>query len=461
MIELRDYQRKGVEYLIKEGGGFLWDEPGLGKTRQGIVAAKKLGGPALVVCPASLRRWWRQAINDLYPKDKILVAGVGGRFAGPSLSELATNGAGQFPWWTVVHYTGLRMNLEEYQSINWNVVICDEVHYIKNRKAQRTEAIYKVAPLHCHRIGLTATPWSTNPADLWSQLRWMDPTNPSLRSYWKFFNQFVEYEVRKSRSGKTFRDVRGGKNLEDLTRVMSRYGIRRSKKTVAPELPPIIDTRMPVEIEGRQKTTYHKLKKKDAVEFEFPPGDDDQSFRLVIPNALARMTRLEQFLSHPWTFVSGLKGAKLQWLLEWSEGNNQEQAVIATRFKASAERIALELNADGAITGDMHENERERVLRRWKMGKRQYLVGTIGTIGTGFNLQEAYTLVLYDQVYSPIEMEQVRHRTHRINTDHPVQVVYLHCEGTTNDIVLGNFVHKWQQQQMVRKFLEHLQAEER
>lgn len=455
MIELYEYQKEGVEYILEHGRGFLWDEPGLGKTVQSIVAARRLGGPVLVVCPNSLKGWWRSEIRRMYPEDLIMVAGTGGRFPhSPRLSELADR-PGRFPWWTIVHYTGLRINTDEFTEILWKTVIADECHFAKNRKAKRTQALKMVTPVHANRIGLTATPFSNNPADLWSQLRWMNPHVDALKSYWRFYDTFVDYDFER-RGRARYRKVKGGKNPELLAKLMSAFGIRRTKKVVAPQLPPITDTVMPLDIEDKQLSVYKQLKKKSSVEFEFPEGDNDQQVRMVIPNVLARITRMEQWLSHPWTFTGGVKGAKLQWVKDWASYYG-EPAVIATRFKASAERVSKEIDARHHITGDVSVGAREAIVQDWKDGNQQYLVGTIDTLGTGLNLDRAHTMVMYDQVYSTITMEQARQRIHRVTTDHPVQIIYLACEGTTNDVVLGSFVNNWKQIQMVRAFLQHIQ----
>jgi SNF2 family DNA or RNA helicase len=36
-FKLKPYQKQGIQYLVERGGGFVWDQPGLGKTIQGIV----------------------------------------------------------------------------------------------------------------------------------------------------------------------------------------------------------------------------------------------------------------------------------------------------------------------------------------------------------------------------------------------------------------------------------------
>jgi SNF2 family DNA or RNA helicase len=129
-----------------------------------------------------------------------------------------------------------------------------------------------------------------------------------------------------------------------------------------------------------------------------------------------------------------------------------------THFVESAKAVAYELGVD-YIVGDVSQEERETTLARWKSGETQFLVGTIGTLGTGLNLAEAYTLVFYDQVYDPIQMRQAKDRIHRITTDHPVQAIYLVVEGTTNEIVYESFSENLSRMELVKRFVEHINKE--
>jgi len=138
-IDLYPFQKEGIQFLIDNAGGMLWDEPGLGKTTQAIVAARELTDehePILVVCPNALKSWWRREIKKIFPSDasKIAVAGVGGRFK-TDISRMK---------WVIIHYTGLRMRRKSLPAILWGAVVLDECHYIKNRKAQRTAAVLAV-----------------------------------------------------------------------------------------------------------------------------------------------------------------------------------------------------------------------------------------------------------------------------------------------------------------------------
>lgn len=203
---------------------------------------------------------------------------------------------------------------------------------------------------------------------------------------------------------------------------------------------------------------------------------------------------MEQWLSHPWSFMSSVEGIKLQWLKEWTSGYT-EQAVIACRFKETARRIATILketsvsglasargfgqftasSVKGAgsagatgvggfkslcrypVTGDISVGARNTIIEDWKAGNQQFLVGTIDTIGIGLSFENAHAMVCFDQMYSVIKMEQLYHRVHRITTDHPVEVIYLYIQGTTNEITLKSVTHRWRQVEMVREFLRHIQ----
>lgn len=464
---LYDYQREAVKWLVQQGRGFLWDAPGLGKTRQLCAAAKHLADrePILVVCPNSLKGWWKEEIQTLYPSAQVLVASRAGRFEHSASGRPLSRGGlplyrirerNLMPQWVICHYTGLRLSCEQYAAVRWGSVVLDECHYIKNRSAARTKAVMNATPPSAHRLGATATPFSRNPADVWSQLHWMYPGSKALRSYWNFFELFVDYTLEQNQyTGRSYRQVHGGKNLEELARLLAIFGLRRSKAEVAAQLPPITDTHLPLICNGRQREVYEALADRTEVEFAIrDTSGSDELTPVIIPNILARMVKLERWLSHPWVFDPGVKGAKFEWLEEWVAGYD-EQAVIVTRFKHSAEHIARHLECR-AVTGNIPQKLRGPVIKEWQKGAQQFLVGTINVLGTGLNLDAAHTLVCYDQMSDAILMEQVRERIHRVTTTHPTQVIYLYCADTINEVTLHSFLNKWNTIQQVRAFLEML-----
>lgn len=473
MRQLYPFQEEGVDFLVQHGGGFLWDDPGLGKTTTAAVAADKLGkGPNLVVCPSMLRMHWRRELKALFPGARIYHATTAGRFQvlrGRKLVEISLPEAIELsgmPDWVVVHYTGLRLSVEAFASVNWSAVIADECHYIKNRSAARTKALMEATPNLAYRIGCTATPQNKSAADLWSQLRWRAPHQASLGNYYRWCGIFVEYEKGfNPHTGQTFKREIGTKNQEALAKVLNLYGISRSKQQVAPQLPAIRDIDVPLELEGRSAKIYKAIMNKNQVDLGVRDSTDEAVItRVTLPNVLARLTRAEQWLSHPWTTDSGVKGSKLEWLIDWAS-SYEYPFVVITRFKETSRHIA-KLFGTQSVTGDTHKKIRQQLLDAWtnaptgKTRENQILVGTAQVLGTGLNLQRGYAMVCYDSLYDSIVMQQARERIHRINSDHPVDIYWLYNVGTTNEIIQQVVRGRMDELELVKRFIRLLRAEE-
>ena len=443
MDALRPHQVEGVKFLRKHGGGCLWDDPGLGKTRMAIVAAADRT-PVLVVCPSTLRAWWEHEIKVCYPDATVYVAEVGGRIHGTDVDKL-------FPAdWTVVHYTGLRLACDAYRLVIWGAVIADESHFVAHANTQRAKALKLVTPVDAMRICLTATPFSTVVADLWSQLAWTSHAfKMRYLSYWSFYDEYVKHKRVRSGSGQVRRVPTGVRNEKALAELMSEYGLHRSNIRVVPT------QEMPLLLEGRQATLYAALKRR--VEVAIRDSLTGEVTGVLIRNTLSRILHLERLLSCPWTMDKGVEGVKLRWVFEWAQGY-PKPAVIVTHFKKSAIGVAERLGTT-AITGDVPDAKRQEIIAAWKAGEQQFLVGTIHTLGTGLNLERGWVMVFYDSVWSPILMAQARDRINRMTTDHPIQILYLYVPGTVSELILRSWQQKWDQRRLVMEFLKGMEAD--
>ena len=69
-MELFEYQKQGISFLVNNSGGMLLDEQGLGKTIQALEAVKKTNAKVLViVCPAIMRGTWLHHVANLMPSN--------------------------------------------------------------------------------------------------------------------------------------------------------------------------------------------------------------------------------------------------------------------------------------------------------------------------------------------------------------------------------------------------------
>ena len=138
--EYMPYQKAGIAYASELDVCLIADEMGLGKTIQAIGLVNLLDEvhKVCVVCPAFLRYNWRK------------------EFAG---------------WLTKpIHLEVFSYNkVEDASSMEWDIVIYDEAHYLKNPKAIRTTA--GLALKSKRKLFLTGTPILSRPIEIYTMLK--------------------------------------------------------------------------------------------------------------------------------------------------------------------------------------------------------------------------------------------------------------------------------------------------
>ena len=166
-LTLRDYQRDGIKWLSTRRVGLLTDEMGLGKTLQSLCSIPENVG-SIIICPASLRGYWRDEIHTWRPElEPILVQGKG-TFKGPesnqavicsdsAISALSKMTDGDFDRYL------MKPDLPTF-------LIADEAHAFKAATSARTKNMLALCSYirrrHGWTIGLTGTPLLNNPEEL-------------------------------------------------------------------------------------------------------------------------------------------------------------------------------------------------------------------------------------------------------------------------------------------------------
>ena len=204
------YQADSIEAQLERGmeryavdktlNGFKWPlfaDVGTGKTpstlvylyyvrkflaSQGDARATK---PVLMIVPATVKwNWiaethrWRE---DLNITDIFIINGTKAeRELQLQYLEIIK------PKITVTNYETITAHQQFFQGLGnefdpfFLAVICDEAHYIKNAKAQRTRAVLSIcAEFHG---ALTGTPMSNKPDSVFNILHWLDNTRPTMRT---------------------------------------------------------------------------------------------------------------------------------------------------------------------------------------------------------------------------------------------------------------------------------------
>ena len=186
------YQREVIYFAFNNPESLLILPPGRGKTPIGIgiylelLNNKKTNKPAIVCTKASLKFQWVQEISkfsNLKAREIKTPSAMGKKF------DEQFNNVDIF----VLNYETLK-NKEVCKAIkkkNPDTIIVDEIHYIGNRTAEKSKALHKFNKLK-YKIGLTATPITKNPINLYSIFNFIK--KDVFDKYSDFINNYIELD---------------------------------------------------------------------------------------------------------------------------------------------------------------------------------------------------------------------------------------------------------------------------
>ncbi len=169
--ELYPYQLEGAKTIRKfKGRALLADDMGLGKTIQALFYMFKCPKkrPVIIVCPANLKWVWKaQAIEHMDLRFQILEGRT------PPIKR--TKQITEPPQVVIINYDILAYWVDYLLSLKAKILVIDEVHYVKNKKASRTKAIRKLAKKIPYLIPISGTPLLSRPSELFVTLNMLWP----------------------------------------------------------------------------------------------------------------------------------------------------------------------------------------------------------------------------------------------------------------------------------------------
>ena len=205
--KMRPYQIEGLKWLVncwKEGhGSILADEMGLGKTIQVLSFLSYLNKHAdwhtpflIVVRNSTCKQWcdeiekWTDLKYILYnavPQQRKLIRD----YQFPVLDELGNPIPNTFSFnILLVSYDLLMKDFEYLSKINWEVIVLDEGHRIKNKTGKKNQ-LFNEIPCK-HRIILTGTPIQNSLEELYTLLKFVSPNYSELLEIEELFLKEIE-----------------------------------------------------------------------------------------------------------------------------------------------------------------------------------------------------------------------------------------------------------------------------
>jgi non-specific serine/threonine protein kinase len=424
---LRPYQHAGLDWLCflrdHRLGGLLADDMGLGKTVQALafLAGRRDGGaaaPSLIVCPTSVVFNWESEIRRFTP---------GMRSVRHTGQERAKDGRRFRDFDLVItSYGVLLRDIEAFRSISFQTVILDESQKIKNPATFTSRAVRLLKAEF--RLALTGTPVENRSVELWSQFAFL---NPGLLGSLPAFKRGFARAIDRGEPGEAGALLR---------RMVHPFILRRTKESVASELPAKVEQVFRCPMNAGQERLYRHWKDHYRTRILEKIRDEglQRSQMLVIEGLL----RLRQIACHPRLVGDGMRTSEkfesLKDILDdvLAEGH---KVLVFSQFVQMLTIIREHLDARRVpytyLDGRTRDREKAVNLFQSASGPPVFLI-SLRAGGTGINLTAADYVVLYDPWWNPAVESQAVDRAHRIGQTRRVFVVKMISADTIEEKVL-------------------------
>ncbi len=340
-------------------------------------------------------------------------------------------------------YALLRLDAAEYTGVSWSALVLDEAQFVKNPQSQTHRVAAELpAPV---KFAVTGTPLENGLTDLWALFH---VVAPGLLSSW---SRFGDDYVKPLGSP----DLRGDARKELTDRLRRRIRplmLRRTKESVAADLPPKQEQVVRVTLDPAHRALYERTLNRERLKV-LDLIDDLARNRMIVFRSLTllRMLALSPALvqqtdhdadddvAAPVRIPS--PSAKLDLLLDELEQLAAEgrRALVFSQFTTFLRMVAEALDARGIGYEYLDGSTRKRpqVIDRFRTGAAPAFLISLKAGGFGLTLTEADTVFVLDPWWNPPAESQAVDRTHRIGQTRSVNVQRFIAEDTIEEKVLA------------------------
>lgn len=441
---LFDYQRDGVQFLVRRRRAMLSLSPGLGKTLTSSYAASMLEyvGLILLVCPASLLHYWHSELTKwspslpLKPMPEIWHRETGTKPEHAELNNLSNGKPCQF--WAITNPETVTRFTDEFLEGGkppWDLMIVDESIMYKHRETKRSEAIKKLAAAIPEVWLLTGAPATRYLDDMWHQFHILN--DRGYGSYWRFAEQYcvVDENVWAKTVVANKRDAE-----EEIKDNFKDIYFARSQEQVA-DIPDWLMEDLDVPMKPKQEALYQKLQEELRIEI----GDRDSSEIITVDNRFSLILRSLQIASNPvllgadntsgkWTALPELMeiypGPFLVWVNFIRTGEMLQESL---RQKFGENKVFM-------ANGSTPMEERQVLVDNFQAGKMDALIlnSTVGKFG--FTLTKARTSFFMERGYDDSYF-QCLYRNRRIGTTFSPVVVNMRSVTRSGNRTIDHVIH--------------------
>ena len=444
-IDKHWYQIETARKVLRQMGGraLLADEVGLGKTIEaGLILSEYLARgmiqSLLILTPASLVSQWQLELKTKFGIDTVT-------------SDDNTRQLNPDEFWSTNNRLIASLNTAKsakhfnlVTSRNWDLVIVDEAHHLKNRSTLNWKLVNALNKRFI--LMLTATPVQNSLVELFNLLTLLKPG--LLKTEAAFKKEYVS-----SKNGRI------PKNPEKLRQLMREVMVRNTRSLVDVQLPKRFATTITVNPSKSEEKLYQdlteyvrsleigesdtakpqKLDKFSRTNLLMRAGSSPQALADSLKNLAKKFPsdELKTLTRRASQIKQVEKAASLVDLLKKST----QKTIVFTTHRATSAYLAKTLEEAGIpfaqFLGDMSLKEKDAAIEDFRDHVPVLLASETG--GEGRNIQFANAIVNYDLPWNPMKIEQRIGRIHRI--------------GQTQDVFIFNFCLKDSIEEYILKIL--------
>ncbi|XP_013410216.1 DNA annealing helicase and endonuclease ZRANB3-like isoform X2 [Lingula anatina] len=437
---LMKFQAEGVDFGIRNDGKCLiGDEMGLGKTLQAISIAYyyKAEWPLLIVIPASLRYPWVEEIEKWLPE--VSPHHINLMQSMQDTSAIPTAAITIITYGLIQHFKPGSPCLEALVNQNFQVVIVDESHYVRNRKTATTKVVVPLVQRARRKILLTGTPALARPSELYPQLEALCPGQFGTWSAYtkRYCDAHMKFFGNRGRQWYTG----GASNLPELERRLKEtVMIRRLKKDVLTQLPPKTRQRIPFQLKPSDyKKDIEKLQSKaDRLLDGRPQGLQEVMMNGEMAEQGDSRFQIMKLVSELYVATGKAKVGPAKEYIKMLCENDQLKFLVFAYHQDMLNGLQETLHDLDIkfirIDGNVPPKERGMLVDTFqKDANTRVALLSITAAGVGLTLTAASLVVFAELYWTPGTLEQCEDRAHRIGQQNRVNVHYLVAKGTMDE----------------------------
>lgn len=424
-INLFPYQEQGAAWLAQRDRAGLHDEMGVGKTATLIRALDLVGAErGVIIVPAMLRENWIKEFRRFSHRNLRLCKGA-------NIHDYVAWERGRFHFLITSYEQATKWAPRIMENGEFlDAVVMDESHYLKNTNTARTKAI--LGPEATGEGGIvgwaqyswtaSGTPIPNDPVDIFPFLRFTQCMPLTKNAFMKRY-----FTSRRSTYG-TKQTCRPGL-VDELRALIENNAIRRTKRDIGMQLPPIFLT--PLFVDGDSTEIRTMLAEHPGLEQAIISAVEQGGLSFLDAQHIATLRRL----------VGQAKVIPYSRMLldELMSGATDKRVVMGIHHDALRQlRDFLARKGIHAVlvNGDTPEKQRIAAVEAFQTDPNcRVFIGNIRAAGTGLTLTASCELDLLESDWTPAGNAQAIMRVHRIGQTRNVTARFITLASSIDEVV--------------------------